>query len=79
MMKVFLWFLVVCCIACSMQVHALPVHEDHLVKRCSFFSELIGDCDDGLNFGDNCSVLACKKDLVCKNDPITGTPTCTTS
>ncbi|CAG8788986.1 4107_t:CDS:2, partial [Gigaspora margarita] len=52
---------------------------NHLVKRCSFLSKLIGDCDDGLNLGDNCSVLPCKQGLVCKNDPNTGTPTCTIS
>ncbi|CAG8508396.1 4749_t:CDS:2 [Paraglomus occultum] len=62
-----------------MTAHALP-HEghSHLSKRCSFFNELIGNCDDGVDFGGNCSVLPCKDGLVCKNDLITGTPTCTT-
>ncbi|PKY51081.1 hypothetical protein RhiirA4_546344 [Rhizophagus irregularis] len=78
-MKFFLWLLIICCIVCSMPVHALPAHEDQsfgLVKRCSFFSRLIGDCDDGVDFGGNCSVLPCKKDLECKNNQ-NGTPTCT--
>ncbi|GES73240.1 hypothetical protein GLOIN_2v1706438 [Rhizophagus clarus] len=78
-MKSFLWLLVISCIVCNMLVHALPAHEDQslgLMKRCSFFSTLIGDCDDGKDVGENCSVLPCKQNLSCKVDQ-TGTPTCT--
>ncbi|CAG8459563.1 11735_t:CDS:10 [Diversispora eburnea] len=76
-MKFFLCFLIICCIVCSIPAHALPVNEDQsprFVKRCSFFSRLIGDCDDGVEFGGNCSVLPCKDDLECKVNQ-NGTPT----
>ncbi|CAG8614138.1 1196_t:CDS:1, partial [Scutellospora calospora] len=39
---------------------------------------LLSLCDDGVDFGGNCSVLSCKENLTCKKDLITGIPTCTT-
>ncbi|CAG8517896.1 8154_t:CDS:2 [Funneliformis mosseae] len=49
-MKTFIWFAVIFCIIYGMMINALPIEEGdevHLLeKRCSFFSRLIGDCDN---------------------------------
>ncbi|CAG8700538.1 7523_t:CDS:1, partial [Scutellospora calospora] len=39
-----------------------------------FYDKLLGNCGDGQDIGENCSVLPCKEGLHCTN--IDGRPTC---